>query len=194
MPAPTCSSAGAGSWMTGAATWPARVESRRPEQHSMVFPPGITVEGATPTTGGLIARHCTRRLTLAGDAPATKIRGSLPPPAPLSYCAPFRRTRGRHARRNLASLCRFRGAKSALSRVQSDVPGKHLTTTARAPPSEKEALRLLKARATQTRHRGFFGGALVCLHRIDPQRRKSLIIPRTSRAAVPCSDSSPRLR
>ena len=41
----------------------------------------VGVEGATHTTGGLIARHCTRRLTLVGDARATSSR-SLPSPDP----------------------------------------------------------------------------------------------------------------
>ena len=81
--------------------------------------------------------------------------GSLPPPAPLSYCAPSRRTGGGHARRSLASPCRIGRGKSVSSRVQCGVRRKSLTTTARAPPSERQALWLLKARATWTRHRGF---------------------------------------
>ena len=109
---------------------------------------GITVEGATPPRGGLIARHCTRRLTLSGDAPATKRVGSLPPPAPLSYCAPFRRRRGGPARRSLASSFHIGGGKSVSSRVQCGVRRKSSTTTASAPPSEREALWLLKACST----------------------------------------------
>ena len=42
------------------------------------------MEGATPPRRVLIVRHCVRRLTLAGDAPASKKGGSLPPPAPFS--------------------------------------------------------------------------------------------------------------
>ena len=56
---------------------------------------GITVEGATPPRGGLIARHCTRRFTLAGDALAEKRAGAISPPAPLSCGALLRRARGR---------------------------------------------------------------------------------------------------
>ena len=41
------------------------------------------MEGATPPRRVLIVRHCVRRLTLAGDAPASKKGGSLPPPAPF---------------------------------------------------------------------------------------------------------------
>ena len=95
-----------------------------------------------------MARHCTRRLTLAGDAPTTKRAGSLPPPAPLSYCASPRRTGGGHARHSLASPCCIASRKSVLSRVQWVVRGKSLTTTTRALPSEIEAFWLLKARAT----------------------------------------------
>ena len=41
-----------------------------------------------------------------------------------------------------------------------------------APPSERRALGWVKSRATYVRHRGFLGGALVRLHRLDPQRPK----------------------
>ena len=78
----TCSSAGAGSWMTGPATWAARVESRRPEQRSMAFPPGITVAGATLKWGGVVVDFGVHHLPLPGGAPAPKNPGSLPPPSP----------------------------------------------------------------------------------------------------------------
>ena len=67
------------------------------------------------------------------------------------------------------------------------VSGMLSTTTARASPSERKALWLLKSPATWTRHRGYFGGALVCLHRLDPQRRKSSSIPRPFEAGFSCS-------
>ena len=67
------------------------------------------------------------------------------------------------------------------------VPGKLSTTTARAPPSERKALWLSKSRAIWTRRQGFFGGALLCLHRLDPQRRKSSIIPAPVKAAISAS-------
>ena len=54
-------------------------------------------------------------------------------------------------------------------------------------PSERKALGWLKSRATHVRHRGFFGGALVRLHRLDPQRRKSSIISRPLEAGFSCS-------
>ena len=71
-----------GSWMTEPATWPARVESRRPEQRSIAFPPGITVEGATPKTrGGKVARGLVT-FPPARGAPAPKNTGSLSPLPP----------------------------------------------------------------------------------------------------------------
>ena len=54
-------------------------------------------------------------------------------------------------------------------------------------PSERKALGWLKSRATPVRHRGFLGGALVRLHRLDPRRRKSSIISRPLEAGVSCS-------
>ena len=72
------------------------------------------------------------------------------------------------------------------------VSGMLSTTTARGSPSERKALWLSKSRATWTRHRGFFGGALAHLHPLDPQRRKSLIIPRSSSAAVSCTNCATR--
>ena len=50
-----------------------------------------------------------------------------------------------------------------------EATGKLSTTTARGPPSERKALGWLKSRATPVRHRGFLGGALVRLHRLDPR-------------------------
>ena len=67
-----------------------------------------------------------------------------------------------------------------------EATGKLSTTTARAPPSERKALGWLKSLATPVRHRGFLGGALVRLHRLDPQRRTSSISP------GPCRTGSAR--
>ena len=65
-----------------------------PQQRSMAFPPGITVEGATPAFegGGKVAKGLAT-FPPARGAPAPKNRGSLPPPAPLSCGAPPRRAR-----------------------------------------------------------------------------------------------------
>ena len=58
------------------------------------FPPGITVEGATPKRGGLTVNCGVKRPTLPDGAPASKKPGSLPPLSPLSCGAPPRRARG----------------------------------------------------------------------------------------------------
>ena len=113
----TCSSAGAGSWMTGPATWPARVKGRRPQQRSMAFPPGITVVRATSPQGGQGAAILAATFALPRAAPAEKNGGSLSPPAPLLCGAPLRRARGGHARCSLASLFRRRRGQSVLSPV-----------------------------------------------------------------------------
>ena len=54
-----------------------------PQRRSMAFPPGITVEGATPAFegGGKVARGLAT-FPPARGAPAPKNRGSLPPPSP----------------------------------------------------------------------------------------------------------------
>ena len=148
MPARTCSSAGAASWMTGPATWPAGVEGRRPQQRSMAFPPGITVEGATPDRGGKVSGGLST-LPPARGAPAPKNPGSLPPlpPPPVprhdALCEAAD-TRCRHR----TGLYPGGLGQSVPTRVQCGFPGTAWTTTARAAPSEREALRWSKACAT----------------------------------------------
>ncbi len=68
-----------------------------------------------------------------------------------------------------------------------EATGKFSTTTARGAPSERKALGVVKSRATPVRHQGFLGGALVRLHRLDSQRRKSSISPRPFEAGFSCS-------
>ena len=46
------------------------------------FPPGITVEGATPKRGGEVVDFGVHHLPLPGGAPAVKNPGSLPPLPP----------------------------------------------------------------------------------------------------------------
>ena len=48
----------------------------------MAFPPGITVEGATPEGGGEVVDFGVHHLPLPGAAPAAKNPGSLPPLPP----------------------------------------------------------------------------------------------------------------
>ena len=132
----------------------------------------------------------TPRWRISAEIGGVALTTSTPSRAARHYAG----RRGGHARHSLASPFPNGRGKSVLSRVQWGVRRKSLTTTAKAPPSERKALWLLIARATWTHHRSFFGGALVCLHRLDPQRRKSSIIPRSLSEPVSCSDSSPRLR
>ena len=88
-------------------------------------------------------------LPVPGGASAAKRAGSLPPPAPLPCATPPRRAGGGRARRSLASLCRNARGKSVLSRVRCGVSGMPRTTTARAPPSLRDALRGAKKWAIQ---------------------------------------------
>ena len=94
----------------------------------------------------------------------------LAPPSPPPLPSPFHMTEASMARK--------------------EATGKLSSTTARAPPSERKALGWLKSRATPVRHRGFLGGALVRLHRLEPQRRKSSITP-LPLAATGCEASRP---
>ena len=107
---------------------------------SMAFPRGITVERATSPQGGQRVSLGLSPFDPPRAAPAAKTGGALSPPAALPCGAPPRRVGGGHARRRLASLSRSGRGKSVFSRVQCGVSGKSHTTTARGPPSEKEAL------------------------------------------------------
>ena len=149
----TCSSGDAGSWRTGPATWPAGVEGQDrsvdrpwPRQRSMAFPPGITVEGATPERGGEVVDFGVHHLPLPGAAPAAKIPGSLPPLPP----PPVRRHdapgEGADTRcRRPTGLYPIGFGKSVPTRVHCGFPGTAWTTAARASPSESGALGWSKA-------------------------------------------------
>ena len=85
----TCSSAGAGSWMTGPATWPAGVEGRTdrligPDLGSVRWPSrqGSLWRERPPKRGGVVVDFGVHHLPLPGAAPAAKNRGSLPPLPP----------------------------------------------------------------------------------------------------------------
>ena len=136
----------------------------------------------------MIVRHCVSRLTLAGDAPASKKGGVAPSTSTLLVRREQRAGRGGYTR-GAASL-----RLVALGAENPCYPTSHgafrespQPQRLGALPSDRKALGLLKRRATDARHRGFFGGALVRLHRLDPQRRKSSIIPRSSSEPVSCS-------
>ena len=59
----------------------------------MAFPPGITVEGATPKRGGEVVDFGVHRLPLPGAAPAAKNRGRSLHFLPLLCVATTRRAR-----------------------------------------------------------------------------------------------------
>ena len=61
-------------------------------------------------------------------------------------------------------------------------------------PSERKALWVSKACTTWLSHPWSERGTPIRRHLLDPQRRKSSIIPRSWGEPVSCSDSSPRLR
>ena len=74
---------------------------------------------------------------------------------------PPRRAKGGHARRSLATLYRKGQGKLVSSRAPFDVSEKHRTTTARAPPSEREALWSSKSCPTWMSHSVFVSGTLM---------------------------------
>ena len=165
-----------------------------PGLHHFGLPAREHCGGSDPARGGLIARHCTRRLTLAGDAPAVKKGGVAPSTStPLVLRAVPPDGRGTREAQPRFALPRW-GREIRLIPRPMGRSQKVLNYNREEPPSARKASWLLNARATWTRHRGFLGGALVCLHVLDPQRRKSSIIPGSLCESVSCSDSSSRLR
>ena len=129
---------------------------------------------------------------LSGLAPsrgasAAKSPGSLPPPAPLPCGAPPRPAGGGHARRSLASAGLKGREKSVLSRFQCGVSEKRSITTARASPSEREALWSLNSCPARVSGPPFVRRTPLRRHVLDPARRKSSIIARASEAGVSCS-------
>ena len=129
-----------------------------------------------PTTSTPLVRHA-RRGGDSGAGPQRVIKGSQP-----TQCQTLGLARG-----SAPSNPDRREFPPTPHHPRRGVPGKLSTTTARAPPSERKALWLSKSRATWTGHRGYFGGALVYLHPLDPQRRKSPIIPAPDKAAISAS-------
>ena len=131
-------------------------------------------------------------LPLPGGAPAPKNPGSLPPPAPLPCATPPRHAGGGHARRSLASVGHKGRGKSVLSRVRYGVSEKRSTTTARTPPSLREALWRSKKWAIQVGYPPSVNGPPSRRHRRDPETRKSSIVPGALGGPVSCPNSSPR--
>ena len=160
-------------------------------QYSMAFPPGITVEGATPNRGegGEFWRAPP---TPARWRTSAKNRGVAPSTSSPSCAAPRRAVRGGHARgRHRTTLYRRALQESVPTRAQCGFSGTARTTTARATPSESGALGLLKGRATTcatyVRHPTFVAVSPIRRHGRDPRRRKSSIISRPLRPGYSCS-------
>ena len=173
-------------------TWnPLRARSAIRAAAILAFPQGSLWRERPPRRGGVSGGPKGGPLTLPRWRTSAQKAGGRSLHQHPSRAAPGE---GGHARRSLASLFRMGRGKSVLSRVLCGVSEKTRTPTARAPPSEREALWLSKACATCVRHQVFFSGALIRRHRLDPQRRKLSIIPRSLGEPVSCSDSSPRLR
>ena len=129
---------------------------------------------------------------LSGLAPsrgasAAKSRGSLPPSAPLPCGAPPRPAGGGHARRSLASAGLKGREKSVLSRFRCGVSEKRSITTARASPSEREALWSLNSCPARVSGPTFVRRTPLRRHGLDPRRRKSSIIARPFEAGSSCS-------
>ena len=153
----------------------------------MAFPPGITGVGATPERGGKVSGGLSG-LAPSRGASAAKSRGSLPPPAPLPCGAPPQPAGGGHARRSLASVGRKGRGKSVLSRFQCGVSEKRSTTTARTPPSGREALWSLNSCPARMSGPTFVGRTPLRRHVLDPARRKSSIHPAPLEGGLFCSD------
>ncbi len=158
----------------------------------MAFPPGITVEGATPAGEG---RWCDHR---GAPPPPARCRtsgqkgGVAPSTSSPSCAAPRRGVRGGDTRcRRPTGLYPIGCGQSVPTHVQCGFPGTVWTTTARASPSESGALGLLKGRATScatyVRHPPFVRWSPIRRHVLDPRRRKSSIIPRPLEAGFSCS-------
>ena len=159
---------------------------------SMAFPPGITVEGATPRNGEGCGGFWRAPPPPARWRTSAKNRGVAPStssPPVWRHDAPCEGVDTRCRRRT--GLYPIGFGQSVSTRVQCGFPGTAWTTTARASPSESGALGLLKGRATScatyVRHPPFVSGPPIRRHVLDPRRRKSSIIPRPFEAGFSCS-------
>jgi len=145
---------------------PSPMAHQRGKKGTLTSPPLVRCAGAPCEAGA------------AGPAPQRVVPGSQPTQCHTLGLArgsgPFEPpTGGVSPWPPITPLAAFREAAAARS-----------TTTARAPPSERKALGWLKSRATWTRHRGLFGGALLYSHRLDPQRRKLSTHPATAETTL----------
>ena len=158
----------------------------------MAFPPGITVEGATPEKGRGGGGFWRAPPPPPRCRTSGKKQGVAPSTSSPSRVAPRRGVRGGgHAMPAPHGALPHRMWQSVPNRFQCGFPGTTWTTTARAAPSESGALGLLKGRATScatsVRHPPLVSGPPIRRHVLDPRRRKSSIIPRPLEAGFSCS-------
>ena len=152
---------------------------------SQSLPAGITVEGATPQRGGVSGGPKGGPLTPARWRTSGQKRGVAPSTCTLLLRREPRAGRGGDTQGAASLRLVALGAGNPCYPVSNRAFRESSQPQRRgAPPSERRALWLLKARATYARHRGFFGDAFVCLHRIDPRRRKLSTRPATGRGCV----------
>ena len=157
------------------------------EEALEAFPPGITVEGATPN--GRVDRA---PLYAPVNTPRCRTSGKKRGVAPSTSPPPVRR-------HDAPCEAGTRGAGAALRFTAEDSRNPcQLASSAgfRAQPGpQRRGLRPLRDErwgCQSVRHLArhldapppFFGGASVCLHRLDPQRRKSSIISRPVEVGV----------
>ena len=113
------------------------------------FPPGITVEGATPENEGRKGGQRPGHLSTRSWRTSGQKTGVAPSTSSPSCAAPRRAVRGGDAwGRRRTTLYRRGFEESVPTRFQCGFPGTAWTTTARAPPSERGALGWSKACAT----------------------------------------------
>ena len=160
-------------------------------QRSIAFPPGISVDGATPEKGREGGGFWRAPPPPARWRTSAKNPGVAPSTSSPSRAAP------RRAKRGCDTPCRHRTglypigfAQSVPTRVQCGFPGTTWTTTARTSPSESGALGWLKGRATSCAtyvgHPPFVSGPPLRRHVLDPRRRKSSITSRPLEAGFSC--------
>ena len=112
---------------------------------SMAFPPGITVERATRKGGGKGCPDPCPPLAFPVAHQRRKSRGRSLHRLPLPCGATTRRARGETRTRGRTALYRRGLGQSVPTHPQCGLPGTAWTTTARALPSERMALRVSKS-------------------------------------------------
>ena len=152
------------------------------------FPPGITVEGATPENEGWKDGQRPGHLSTGSWHTSGQKGGFAPSTSSPSRAAPRRAVRGGgHAGRRPTALYRGGLGESVSTHVQCGFPGTALTTAARAAPYDSAVLWLPNACTTCMRHPTLVRWPAIRRHGRAPRRRKSSIILRPLEAGSSCS-------